>query len=145
MAYKTKFLPEHVEKYVGNHEKILCKSLWERKLCKYFDNNSSIINWCYECLKIPYVSPIDKRPHNYFPDFVVKIKNKHGSIKTMILEIKPEKQTKEPKNKKTKSYKTDMATYLVNEAKWLAANKLCKDNEWEFKILTEKNIFNEYR
>ena len=63
----------------------------------------------------------------------------------MILEIKPEKQTKEPKNKKTKSYKMDMSTYLVNEAKWLAANKLCKDNEWEFKILTEKNIFNEYK
>ncbi len=141
MAYKTKFLPEHVEKYVGNHKKILCKSLWERKLCKYFDDNVNIVNWCYECLKIPYISPVDNKKHIYFPDYIIKIKNKFGEIKTMIIEVKPKKQTIEPKNKKTKSYSSEMTRYLINEAKWKAAINLCKDNEWEFKLLTENNIF----
>jgi hypothetical protein len=141
VPYKTKFLPEHIEKYVGNSSKIMCKSLWERKMCKYFDDNDSIINWCYECLKIPYLSPIDGKVHMYFPDFVVKLKDKTGIEKTWIVEVKPHKQTMLPKNKKAKSYKDDTARYLINESKWNAAKKLCSDNKWEFKLLTEKNIF----
>jgi len=141
VPYKTKFLPEHVEKYIGNHGKILCKSLWERKVCKYLDLNENIINWCYECIKIPYISPIDNKKHIYFPDFVVKSKEKNGTERTMILEVKPEKQTKEPKNVKRKSYKNDFITFKINEAKWKAAEMFCKTNNWEFKLLTEKTLF----
>ncbi|MBM5783222.1 MAG: hypothetical protein FJ368_07390 [Pelagibacterales bacterium] len=59
----------------------------------------------------------------------------------MIVEVKPEKQTKEPSNPKKKSYKNDVVTFVINEAKWKAAKTVCDSNEWEFKLLTEKNIF----
>lgn len=141
MPYKTKFVPVNKDKYVGNVDKILCKSLWERKLCKYFDNNDKVVNWCYECLKVPYISPIDNKRHTYFPDFVVQLVDKDNEKKTLVVEVKPEKQTKKPKNPKRKSYKTDVCAFLINEAKWKAANCLCENNHWEFKLLTEKNIF----
>ena len=31
-------------------------------------------------------------------------------------------------------------TYAVNEAKWKSASKMCKEEGWEFIILTEDNI-----
>jgi len=107
MPYKTKFVPLNKEKYVGDVEKIMCKSLWERKLCKYLDIQDSVIKWCYECVKIPYMSPIDKKKHTYYPDFMVMLKEKTGDIKTIIVEVKPEKQTKEPANKKKNLIRTN--------------------------------------
>lgn len=77
----------------------------------------------------------------YFPDFVVKLKDKSGKEQTLIVEVKPYKQTMLPKNKKTKSFKEETARYLINESKWKAAQKLCEENKWQFKLLTEKNIF----
>ena len=141
MPYKTKFIPQNTTKYVGNVDKILCKSLWERKLCKYFDSQDNVIKWCYECIKIPYMSPIDNKNHIYYPDFLVLLKEKNGEEKTLIVEVKPKKQTEAPKNSKTKSYKNEMKTFLVNDAKWKAAKNLCESNRWNFKILTETNLF----
>jgi restriction endonuclease len=141
MPYKTKFIPQNTTKYVGNVDKILCKSLWERKLCKYFDSQDNVIKWCYECIKIPYISPVDNKKHNYYPDFLVLIKEKNGEQTTLVVEVKPQKQTEAPKNSKTKSYKNEMKTFLVNDAKWKAAKNLCENNRWNFKILTEKNLF----
>jgi len=72
---------------------------------------------------------------------MVMLKDKTGQTKTMIVEVKPEKQTKQPTNPKRKSYKNDVMTFVINEAKWNAAKIICDNNEWEFKLLTEKNIF----
>jgi restriction endonuclease len=141
MPYKTKFIPQNTTKYVGNVDKILCKSLWERKLCKYFDSQDNVIKWCYECIKIPYISPVDNKKHNYYPDFLVLIKEKNGEQTTLVVEVKPQKQTEAPKNSKTKSYKNEMKTFSVNDAKWKAAKNICENNRWNFKILTEKNLF----
>lgn len=87
------------------------------------------------------MSPIDKKKHTYYPDFMVMLKEKTGEIKTIIVEVKPEKQTKEPANKKKKSYKNELVTFLINEAKWKAAKNVCDCNEWDFKLLTEKTLF----
>ena len=45
MAYKTKYKPENPLKYLGNPNNIICRSLWERKFCKYLDKNDNIIKW----------------------------------------------------------------------------------------------------
>ena len=34
-----------------------------------------------------------------------------------------------------------MATYTINTCKWKAATKLCEENGWIFKIITEKELF----
>ena len=112
-------------------------------MCKYLDKNENVVRWASEELAIPYISPVDKKPHRYYPDFIAEIKEKDGTIQTYLIEVKPYKQTKPPvkRSKVTKTYRMNMKTYMINEAKWEAAEKLCADNDWKFKILTEKNIF----
>jgi len=141
MPYKTKYIPENPDKYLGNPKNIVCRSNWERKFCKYLDKNVNIIRWSSEELKIPYVSTIDKQLHNYYPDFVFEAK-KEDKIETYIVEIKPKKQTVSPKPKKNKrTYLNECITYETNMCKWKAAEAFCKTNGWIFKILTEDNIF----
>ena len=142
MAYKTKYSIQNPSKYIGNPDNIICRSLWERRVCKYMDENKNVIRWGSEELAIPYYSPVDKKNHRYFPDFIAEIKTKDGEVKTYVIEVKPKKQTKPPKKpkRKTKSYLHECMTYTVNEAKWKSAKKLCQNKGWDFIILTEDNI-----
>ena len=141
MAYKTKYKTSNPSKYIGDPTKIICRSLWERRVCKYLDENTNVIRWGSEEIIIPYYSPVDKKMHRYFPDFIAEIKTPKNGIKTYIIEVKPKKQTKPPiKKRKTKSYIKECMTYSVNEAKWMSARKYCKKSGWEFIILTEDNI-----
>jgi hypothetical protein len=136
MAYKTKFVPSNKTKYVGDSEKIVCRSLWERNICKFCDNNPSVLKWSFEEIIVPYINPLDQKQHNYFPDFLIQFKTEE-IIKTWMVEIKPKKQTllKENASKKEK------ITWIINNAKWEAAKKYCEKNNMEFKIITEKEIF----
>jgi len=108
----------------------------------WLDKNDDIVAWGSEELIIPYISPIDSRQHRYFPDFIVKVKTKDNKSKTMVIEIKPDKETKEPKQKKriTEQYVREVTTWGVNQAKWKAATEYCLDRGWEFKVLTEKHL-----
>ena len=137
MAYKTKYK----SKYIGNPTKIICRSLWERRVCKYLDENKNIIRWGSEEINIPYYSPVDKKVHKYYPDFIVEKKTSKG-IETLVIEVKPKKQTMEPERKKKKksTYIKECMTYSINESKWKAATKLCKEKGWNFVILTEDHI-----
>ena len=121
---------------------IICRSSWERKFCQWCDMNNSIISWASEELSIPYVSPKDNRVHKYYPDYLIKVKEKNDMIKTYVVEVKPHKQTRPPKqrSRKTKSYLTECITYAVNQAKWKAAKEFCEDHRIEFKVGTEKEL-----
>jgi hypothetical protein len=145
MAYKTRFLPTNTTKYIGDCNKIICRSLWERKFCKFLDENVNVIRWSFETLKIPYISPVDRQPHFYIPDFIVEKKNKKGEIETLLVEIKPFKQTQKPKTGKRKSKKSminENITFEINKSKWEAAKEFCEKHSWKFVILTEKELFN---
>ena len=143
MAYKSKYNPENQSKYIGNTDKIICRSLWERKVCKYLDKNENVVRWGSEEFFVPYTSPIDKKQHKYYPDFIAEIKQKDGSIQTYVIEVKPDKQTRPPvkPKKQTKTYRTNVFTYLTNEAKWIATESVCEEKDWKFVLLTEKHIF----
>ena len=142
MAYSGQFKPSNPQKYVGDYRNIIYRSSWEARLMSWLDKNPNIISWASEEIIIPYVSPVDGMWHRYFPDFVVKIKDKNGTLKTMMLEVKPKKQTKPPEQQRrvTKRYITEVATWGVNQAKWKAANEYCLDRGWEFKIITEEHL-----
>ena len=88
------------------------------------------------------MSPVDNRTHRYFVDFVLKVKDKNGDLKTWMVEVKPKKQTKPPEVKKrvTKQYITEVTTWAVNEAKWKAATEYCADRGWKFVIFTEDHL-----
>lgn len=142
MAYQGKFKPKYPEKYKGNPTNIIYRSLWELRFMRFCDIDSRVIQWSSEEIIIPYRSPIDRRLHRYFPDFLVKMKKADGNINTILIEIKPAVQTKEPQkqSKVTKRYLNEVFTWGVNQAKWKAAEEYCKDRNWEFKIFTEKEL-----
>ena len=50
----------------------------------YCDRNQDIVEWASEEMFVPYVSPIDKKIHRYFYDFLVKT----SSGKKVMIEIK---------------------------------------------------------
>jgi hypothetical protein len=141
MSYKGTFKPKNPTKYNGNANNIIYRSLWELRVMKYLDDHPEVIWWASEELIIPYYNPIDNKKHRYFPDFVAKMKRKDGTVMTYVIEVKPEIQTKKPEQKrKTKRYIQESMTYVINQCKWKAATEFCKDNGWEFKIITEKHL-----
>ena len=142
MAYSGRYTPKNIKKYRGNPDKIYYRSLWERNFMVYCDNNSAILEWGSEEVIIPYISPLDGRRHRYFPDFYIKVKQADGSIKKIIIEVKPKKQCKPPDipKRKTKRFINEVRTWGVNKAKWEAAIEWCNDRGMEFKILTEDHV-----
>jgi len=140
-SYKGKFTPQNPKKYNGNPDNITYRSSWELRCMKWFDDNPNIIWWSSEELAIPYYSPVDKRMHRYFPDFIIKVKRKDDTIMTYVVEVKPEAQTKKPTQKrKTKNFLRESITYVVNQMKWKAADEFCHAHGWQFKIVTEKDL-----
>ena len=108
----------------------------------YFDRNDNVIKWASEEMFVPYKNPITGKIHRYFPDFIIKVKNRQQLIETIMIEVKPYYQTQEPvkKSKLTKRYITEVKTYAINKYKWDAAVEYCKDRKWRFQILTEKEL-----
>lgn len=133
---KSIYQPSHPQKYKGDSYNIICRSNWERKFCKWCDSNPNILEWASEEFFIPYRSPIDNRVHRYFPDFLIKVREQTGNIKTYVIEVKPKRQTKPPNRKNLYEIKT----YAVNQAKWKAAKEFCDDRKIEFKIVTESEL-----
>ena len=142
MAYSGKYPPLNPKKYKGDPRMIIYRSLWELKFMKWCDTHNHILEWGSEEIVVPYRSPLDGRVHRYFPDFYIKVKNKNGILKKYIIEIKPKKQTLEPKKSKskTKNYISEVTTYVTNQAKWEAAREWCLDRGLEFLILTEEHL-----
>ena len=142
MAYKGKYKVRAPYKYKGNPTKVVYRSSWELKFMNYCDTNINILEWGSEEVYMWYKSPIDNRPHRYFPDFYIKVREKNGTIKKYIIEVKPQRQTKPPAKPKrqTKGYLREAFEYAKNQAKWKAANEWCLDRGFEFKVITEKEL-----
>jgi|TARA_B100001093_G_scaffold517600_1_gene599656 hypothetical protein len=142
MSYSGKFKPSNTNKYKGDPTNIIYRSLWERKFMVWCDNNENVLEWGSEEIIIPYRSPVDNRVHRYFPDFYVKTRTRTGKLSKNIIEVKPFVQTQEPKRKKrvTKKYLSEVKTFVINDAKWKAADEYCKDRRMNFIILTEKEL-----
>ena len=140
MSYSGWFKPKNPKKYKGDPNNIVYRSSWELRVMKWLDEHPSIVLWASEELPIPYVSPVDNKVHRYFPDFVAKVKQADKET-TMVLEVKPYKQTQKPTQKRqTKRFLQEVVTYAVNQEKWRAADLFCKEHGWQFKILTEKEL-----
>jgi hypothetical protein len=142
MSYKGKYKPSYPQKYKGDPTNIIYRSLWERKFMVYCDNNNRILEWGSEEIALPYRSPVDNRIHRYFPDFYIKVKESNGEIKKYLIEIKPLKQLSPPQKPKrqTKQYLYEAYEYAKNQAKWKAAREFCEDRQWQFKVITEKEL-----
>lgn len=135
------YRPKVDGKYKGKHYPVY-RSGWELKFFRWCDNNPNILSWNSEGVVVPYVSPLDNKVHRYFVDSLITIKE-NNDIKTYLVEIKPSSQVNPPQQKKYKRKKTiiyEQRMYVVNRAKWDAAEKWAKKKGIEFKILTEKEL-----
>ena len=139
---KGKFIPRNVAKYRGDYRNIIYRSSWELKFMKYCDMSSNIMEWGSEEIVVPYRSPLDGRVHRYFPDFYIKVRQSGGTIQKFVVEVKPKRQTKEPKvqRKMTKKYIYEVTEYAKNQAKWKAAKEYCDDRNYKFMLITEKEL-----
>lgn len=142
MAYKGKYNPRNPRKYKGDVGNIIWRSSWELKVMRWLDSQPNVLQWSSEDVVIPYISPIDNRPHRYFVDFWFLAKDRDGKLRKHLVEVKPDYQTRPPKiqSKVTPRYLQEVKTWGVNEAKWNAARAFCEDKGWEFHILTEKHL-----
>ena len=145
MTYKGRFTPKNPSKYKGDPTKVIYRSSWEARVMKYLDENPNVLQWQSEEVIVPYVSPIDGKYHRYFPDFVIKIRDKYDNIAVKMIEIKPSSQSKPPQVKQkgqrtTRKYLQEVMTWGVNQAKWTAATEYCADRKWQFVVLTEKDL-----
>ena len=136
--YKGVYRPINPKKYVGNPNRIIYRSSWEKMMMIKLDKNPDIIKWASEELSIPYTNPIDKRRHRYYPDFIVE--NSSGT--KYMIEVKPSRQMKKPirKKRKTKRYIRESLTYIKNMSKWRAAKEYCDKNNMKFEFITEKEL-----
>lgn len=105
------------------------------------DKNPSVLKWSSETIVVPYISPLDNKPHRYYVDFFVEyVEAKTGAIIKKLIEIKPRAQRLEPKNKGGKSYRAAVETYVVNQAKWKAAEIFAKSHGMTFVVLDEYDL-----
>lgn len=131
--YKIK----NTEKYMGTKSPIY-RSGWEHTFMMFCDNNPAINQWASEPVKIPYRDPLTGKQTVYVPDFLIKYTDRNQKAHVEIVEIKPanqqllEKVGKNPYNQ---------AQYVKNMAKWDAANKWCRMQGINFRIINEHDIF----
>lgn len=138
-----KYKVKNKEKYVGNLHECEYRSSWELRYMKYLDCRApNVIEWGSENIVIPYYNPVEKKTRRYFVDFYVKVKSTNGEIKKYIIEIKPHSQCLPPKKPKRASnkYKNSLRAYVRNQCKWKAARKWAEKRDWEFIVITEKEL-----
>ena len=137
MAYSGKYQVINKEKYKGDPTNVVYRSHWEKCCFMWCDGNASVKEWSSEEIIIPYYYDVDKKYHRYFPD--LKIKFTDGKV--LLVEIKPDKETRPPTSKrKTKQYINEGLTYVKNVNKWKAAKDYAQDRGWSFEIWTEKTL-----
>lgn len=142
MFHKRLYKPIHPEKYSGDPTNIILRSSWETMFASWCDHNPSVLSWKSEETVIPYRCATDNKIHRYFVDFQIKLKQKDGTTKTYLIEVKPSKQTVPPEypGRRTQRYLAESMTFIKNQSKWKAANEYAKDRGWEFKIITEYDL-----
>jgi len=137
VAYSGRYKVKNRKKYKGDPDKVVFRSMWERHCFRWCDESSEVKYWSSEEVVIPYFYDVDKKYHRYFMDLKITFTNG----KTILVEIKPEKETLPPKRPdKSKRYINEAMTYVKNMNKWEAASKFAKDNNWGFQIWTEKTL-----
>lgn len=146
--YQDTYQVINKEKYIGTKPPFY-RSSWERRFMYHCDFNKNVLRWGSEIIVIPYFFDLDGKTHRYYTDFYMEVITAKGEKKKYVIEIKPSDQTPfnipKPPKKKTakalKNYRNKMITIKKNDCKWKAANQFCKKHGYEFKIITEKELF----
>lgn len=134
-----KFNIKNIEKYMGNRTPIY-RSGWEFVFMKFLDENPAVINWASEPIKIPYRNPLTGKQTIYVPDFFITYVDKNSIQHSEMIEVKPANQSMQERVGKS-SY--NRAHYILNQAKWAAARAFCRQNNIQFRVVTEGDLFHQ--
>ena len=128
---------KHPDKYIGKNTPRY-RSSWEWAFMRFCDNNPSITQWASESIQIPYRNPLTGRNTIYVPDFFIVYNSKKQDKVAELIEVKPNNQAK---RKDLGKNAQNQAAYVVNRAKWEAANKWAKGKGIRFRVITESDMF----
>lgn len=141
------FIPQNPDKYAGDPTQIIYRSSWEFKFMQFCDNTESVIQWGSETVVIPYLNPILKKESNYYIDCYMVTKDLQGNRLKWLIEIKPNKYLNPPTEpsrlteKQTLNYVRHAKTYIINTAKFRAAQEYAAKRMMRFGIITENFLF----
>ncbi len=140
MSYSGKYKLSVPEKYLGNPYKIVYRSLWEKQTMKFLESCVNVIKWSSE-VPIQYICSTDGLIHRYYVDLYIEL----DDGKKLLIEIKPYKQTLEPKVplRKTRKYLKECMVYAKNHSKWKYARMFCEEHGMEFQIWDEHFLRNQ--
>jgi hypothetical protein len=138
---------ENPDKYTGDPSKIIYRSSWEYKFCRYCDFTNEVVNWSSEPFAIKYLDPIKKKQREYYVDFFIRVA-KGGTMSNYLVEVKPKAKLKAPileakqTLKRLKEYNSAMEEFIVNKAKKEAAEAYAHAMGYKYMIITEDFLFN---
>jgi hypothetical protein len=151
---KGNYVVQNPEKYLGNKPTIY-KSAWERTVFHALDVNQHVQKWGYECIEIYYYHPRYMKWTVYYPDIYCQVLTESNQVQKLLVEIKPARfctypvQPKRPASRDAKAltkyqkalkrYEINKQEFVVNSAKWTAAQNWCSKHGVLWRILNEKN------
>jgi len=138
VAYSGRYTIKDKAKYLGNPTGVIYRSLWEKHVMKWCDDNPQVVGWCSEEVVIPYLCQTDNKMHRYFMDFLIKYKDG----RTVLVEVKPHAQTLVPKSagRPRRKVLSEGLTYIKNQSKWKETARFVADRGWHFEIWTEREL-----
>ena len=128
---------KHPDKYIGKKTPRY-RSSWEWAFMRFCDNNPSVTQWASESIQIPYRNPLTGRNTIYVPDFFIVYNSKKQDKVAELIKVKPNNQAR---RKDLGKNAQNQAAYIVNRAKWEAANKWAKGKGIRFRVITESDMF----
>jgi hypothetical protein len=132
------YRPQNPDKYLGKTTPRY-RSSWEYQFMCLCDRHPAIKQWASESVRIPYLNPLTNKKTHYIPDFLVVYEDRQGNNHTELIEIKPSKQTTLESARSNK----DKLAAILNQAKWAAAQQWADSKGIRFRIVTERDIFNQ--
>lgn len=138
------YYPKNKDKFVSKSGYAIYRSGLELSYFRILDKNPNVLKWGSEEIAVPYF--FDNKWHNYYIDIFVIFK-KGDEIKKYLIELKPFKQTIEPKwskRRKKEIYVKECFEWAKNQAKWKSATNFANTKDCKFIILTEKDL-NSYK
>ena len=155
------YVPNNKDKVIKLNTQggVYFRSSWEKKIMHWLDYNTTIIKWGAECLRIPYQmthfnnGDSKIKEHCYYPDFYYEMRLSDGTLKQIVVEVKPMKEynmvialnegklsVPEKGAKKLKSFEYDLKMAYKNKNKWETMINWCNKKGYEFIIITEQHL-----
>ena len=156
------YIPQNKDKVLKLNTEggVYYRSSWEKKIMFWMDMKPEIFQWGAECLEIPYqMTHFDNgdtkiKSHRYYPDFFYRMRLADGTLKEVVVEVKPQKEydmviqlnegkfanVPETSLKKLKSFEYDLKMAYKNKNKWETMIAWCNKKGYDFIIITENNL-----